>query len=246
MPATSSKNAEAEGESAGPVTAATDRLLATTSTFDAEALTASSLCAGWTRAHVLAHLARNADALTNLLTWARTGTENFMYPSKEQRDADIETGASQPLDDLIDDLKRASDRFASAVTELPAAAWQQEVRMGPGGSGPTIPARRTLWARLQELEVHHVDLDAGYAPDDWPDMFVRRALAETIRGFGQRDDVPDVTLAIDGTTARIGNGGHVTVKGPPRQILAWLIGRSSGERLETTPAQPLPRLPQWK
>src|SRR3954447_4566989 len=30
---------------------------------------------GWTRAHVVAHLARNADALINLCTWARTGVE---------------------------------------------------------------------------------------------------------------------------------------------------------------------------
>jgi maleylpyruvate isomerase len=28
---------------------------------------------GWTRGHLLTHVARNADALRNLLTWARTG-----------------------------------------------------------------------------------------------------------------------------------------------------------------------------
>ena len=31
-----------------------------------------SRLSGWTRGHVLSHLARNADALVNLLTWART------------------------------------------------------------------------------------------------------------------------------------------------------------------------------
>ncbi len=35
----------------------------------------------WTRADVVAHMARNADALMNLLAWARTGDEKPMYPS---------------------------------------------------------------------------------------------------------------------------------------------------------------------
>ena len=39
----------------------------------------------WSRAHVVAHLARNAEALGRLLTWARTGVENPMYPSREAR-----------------------------------------------------------------------------------------------------------------------------------------------------------------
>ena len=37
-----------------------------------EAFRAPSALPGWTRAHVLTHLARNADAMVNLLTWART------------------------------------------------------------------------------------------------------------------------------------------------------------------------------
>ena len=57
---------------------------------------APSLLPGWTRAHVVAHLARNAEALTRLATWARTGVETPMYVSPEQRDAEIETSARQP------------------------------------------------------------------------------------------------------------------------------------------------------
>jgi maleylpyruvate isomerase len=34
---------------------------------------APSALPGWSRAHVLTHVARNADAMINLLTWARTG-----------------------------------------------------------------------------------------------------------------------------------------------------------------------------
>ena len=36
-----------------------------------EAFAKPSSLPNWTRAHVLTHVARNADALINLLTWAR-------------------------------------------------------------------------------------------------------------------------------------------------------------------------------
>ena len=51
---------------------ATSRLLATAGSLDADP-SAPSLLPGWTRGHVLTHVARNADSLVNLLTWARTG-----------------------------------------------------------------------------------------------------------------------------------------------------------------------------
>ena len=40
-----------------------------------EELDRPSLLPGWDRRHVLAHVARNADALRNLLTWAETGVK---------------------------------------------------------------------------------------------------------------------------------------------------------------------------
>ncbi len=46
---------------------------------------------------MLTHVARNADAMINLLTWARTGVPTPAYASDQQRDADIEAGAgAQP------------------------------------------------------------------------------------------------------------------------------------------------------
>jgi hypothetical protein len=36
---------------------------------------------GWSRGHVLTHLARNADGGRRLLVWARTGVESFEYAS---------------------------------------------------------------------------------------------------------------------------------------------------------------------
>ena len=68
-------------------------LLSTTATLDDASITAPSLCEGWTRAHVVTHIARNADAICNLVHWATTGEPTPMYASPESRDADIAEGA---------------------------------------------------------------------------------------------------------------------------------------------------------
>ena len=72
---------------------ATSRLVRTADALtDAEAA-GPSLLPGWTRGHVLTHLARNADALVGLVDGALTGVAAPMYPSVEARAADIEAGA---------------------------------------------------------------------------------------------------------------------------------------------------------
>ena len=236
---------EAEAASVGPVTAATERLIRTAEAFDADALREPSLCTGWSRAHVLSHVARNADALGNLLRWATTGVQTPMYLSAEARAADIEAGAERGPSEIVDDLAGTAERFSAAVTAVPDEAWERQVRMGAAAAGRTIPARRTLWERLKELELHHVDLDAGYTPDEWASWFVDRALAETLNRFGRRDDVPEVTLVIGGATERFGSGGGATITGSARPMLGWLTGRSAGDGLKVEPRGALPALPPW-
>jgi maleylpyruvate isomerase len=235
----------AEGASVGPVSAATERLIRTVETFDADAIRQPSLCTGWTRAHVLSHVARNADALANLLRWATTGVETPMYPSSEAREADIDAGAEREPAEIIEDLRAAAERFSAEVSAVPDEAWERQVRMGAAAAGRTIPARRVLWERLKELELHHVDLDAGYTPRDWAPRFVDRALAETVRRFNRRDDVPELTLVIDDATEQLGSGGETTVTGSATPMLGWLTGRSAGNGLQVDPPGPLPALPPW-
>jgi len=75
---------------------------------------------GWSRAHVVAHLAANADAVGNLITWARTGVETPMYSSPQQRAEDIEAGSVRSLEDLRDWFDRSADRLAAAMDGLTA------------------------------------------------------------------------------------------------------------------------------
>ena len=59
---------------------ATDRLLAGLDRLTERDVRGPSLLPGWTRAHVLTHLARNADGLAVLAHNARTGEDRPMYP----------------------------------------------------------------------------------------------------------------------------------------------------------------------
>ncbi|MER7460696.1 maleylpyruvate isomerase family mycothiol-dependent enzyme [Micromonospora sp. NPDC126480] len=228
----------------GEVDDATARLLRTSAAFDDADLAAPSLLPGWTRGHVLAHLARNADGFVNLLTAARTGEPIPMYASPAAREADIEAGAPRPPEEQLDDLRRSADRFAEAVAAMPVEAWGAtvETRRGPW------PAAMLVWGRLRELEVHHVDLAAGYGPADWPEVFGHRLLHEVATGLAGRADAPPMVLRFDGSRHELVVGDRAaapTVTGAAAQLAAWLIGRSPGTVLTVTPDGPLPTPPEW-
>ncbi|MBO0807600.1 MAG: maleylpyruvate isomerase N-terminal domain-containing protein, partial [Actinobacteria bacterium] len=153
---------------------ATGRLLGTIAGLTEAQARAPSLLPGWTRGHVLTHIARNADGLANLLRWARTGTQTPMYASSAARDADIEAGAGRPAAELAADVRESASAFADEAARVPADSWTVLVTRTPGGAG--FPARQALLRRRSELEIHHVDLGAGYRPEDWPADFVAEAL----------------------------------------------------------------------
>jgi maleylpyruvate isomerase len=222
---------------------ATGRLLDTAAGLDDTGVAGPSLLPGWTRGHVLAHVARNADGLTNLLTWARTGTRTPQYPSWERRNEDIEAGAARPAGTHLADLRAAVDRFTAAAAAMSPANWAVVL-----DTEHPQPAARVPWRRLREVEVHHVDLAAGYRPADWPDAFSHRLLHEVCTHFGGRPEGPSLIVhALDlGHDMVIGDrDGAPTVTGPAYALAGWLTGRTRGEGLTVSPAGPLPALPDW-
>ncbi|MBM0235802.1 maleylpyruvate isomerase family mycothiol-dependent enzyme [Micromonospora sp. STR1_7] len=228
----------------GEVDAATGRLLRTAASLDAADLAGASLLPGWTRGHVLAHLARNADGFVNLLTAARTGQPVPMYSSLAGRTADIDAGAGRPPAEHLDDLRRTADRFAEAVAAMPVEAWAATVqaRLGPW------PAALLVWGRLREIEVHHLDLAAGYRVADWSEAFAHRLLHEVSTHYGNRPAPPSMVLRFDGSQHELVIGDRVgapIVAGPAPDLAAWLIGRDGGDALAVTPDGPLPTPPEW-
>lgn len=194
---------------------------------------APSLLPGWSRAHLLTHLARNADALGNLLTWARTGTETPMYPDPATRLDDIETGARRPAAEVVADLGEADARLLQAMATLPEPAWAAPVR---SALGRTIPASEVPWLRTREVWIHAVDLAGGGVDfDAFPADLVDALLTDAGRTVGGKEGCPPVVLRPTdrARTWALGPAGEPggqpagEVRGPAAGLAGWLLGRDT-------------------
>jgi len=157
----------------------TDRLLAAVEKLDDSSVAAPSLLPGWTRGHVLAHLARNADALGNVLAGRP------MYADAETREADIERDAPRPLAAQLEDLRTSAADLERAMVDRADEQWGVTValRNGVTDLASSVPFRRRI-----EVELHHVDLGLGFGTEDLDTDFVRLDLPHWVDQLGDRLD----------------------------------------------------------
>jgi maleylpyruvate isomerase len=224
--------------------AETDKLSASVGRLeDSQAQRDASRLPGWSRAHVLVHVARNADGLRNLLLSARTGTPLRMYASPRTRLADIDAGVTRPADVIAADALESSARFLVEARAMPPQAWESNVAFSSGQPDPpVIVAPRLLEMRLQEVTLHHVDLDVDYEFDDVPKRLLLGFL-ERFKTHRQRQGV-QLTIHLDGPDhpSTAGDPAVPVVEGDAAALVAWLAGRSQlGVRCD----QPLPQLPSF-
>ncbi|MBY8861902.1 maleylpyruvate isomerase family mycothiol-dependent enzyme [Nocardia sp. CA2R105] len=156
---------------------------------------------GWTRKHLLAHVAANADALGHLVHWAATGEPTPMYSSPAQRSADIESGATLSASELRTWVPRSAQRLTDAMAALTEPQWHTEVRTAQGRA---VPATEIPWLRAREVCVHAVDLGTGVRFADLPEEFLT-ALVADISAKRELRAIPD---------------------GPLPEVAAYLAGRS--------------------
>ena len=165
-----------------------------------EGFGADTLLPGWTRRHLVAHLAGNAEALGNLVTWAATGVETPMYASTDERAAGIARGATLSAAELTVWERRSAATLADGLAGLTDDQWTHEVRTI---QGRRLPATEIPWLRAREVLVHAVDLDTGITFADLPEDFLGALAADIV---DKRGDVP-------------------AVDGPLPEVTAWLAGR---------------------
>lgn len=214
------------------VEAATARLLSTVNSLPDADWAAPSHCAGWSRAHVIAHLALNAEGLAGVLRGIAEGRPRTMYTSNDDRDRDIEEMATEPPDRLRERLRSAAAAFDAALAASGPVPEGTTFERTPGGQ--VMPADVVPMLRLREVEIHHADLDAGYGWADWP--------LETARSFLDRDvrhyQGPELTLAPTDHPARwtVGDAGEeaVVVSGPIGALAWWSTGRDPGAVLSSS------------
>jgi len=180
------------------------RLLRWVADLDDDGARAPSRLPGWSRGHLVTHLARNADSVVRRLAAAREGRVADQYEGGAAgRAAEIEVGAPRSAADLLADLRTACAEVDVALAAHPEDRWGDLSRGVDGDEAPvaTLPFRR--W---REVEVHLVDLDVGYEPSDWPAALVERWLPELLPRLAGRSE--------------------------PAPLLAWLLRRGPAPLLD--------------
>lgn len=221
--------------------AGTERLISTVAALSDAALREPSGLPNWSRAHVVAHVARNAEALGRLAHWAATGDETPMYPDLDARDADIERTAANPAAILRADLATTAADLEQRFGKLDDAAWSTTVR---SVLGRELPGRELPWMRIREVWLHSLDLDAGVRIADFPPALVDALVDDVGAVVGDKPDCPPVTLRPtdrDRAWALGRDGARIEVTGTAADLLAWVSGRGSAG---LAPAS-LPTLPPW-
>jgi len=208
-------------------------------------LDGDSLLPGWSRRHVIAHVAYNARGIVRLVTWARTDVETPMYASNAARDGDIATGAELDREALRTLFDVATIQLDAAWRRLTPETWSHPVRTP---SGREIPVSETVWMRNQELWVHTIDLATGASFDDVPVEVLDRLLTEITTVWTTRGDGGGLVLSVTGAhpERRLGDLGSeepVVVSGSLAGLVQWATGRGGSGVTSSTgiPADP----PRW-
>ena len=217
---------------------ATTRYLEALTQLDDESAGRPSVLPGWSRGHVVAHLSRNADAFTQVLTQVSSGEPASMYASNEARDSDIDEVAALSPSALRERLLASSGLFAESVGHLTEEGWAEEIERVPGGMHFTvasIPARRRT-----EVEIHHADLGLAYTCDDWPGDFCA-ALIPVMTARLQDRDQGFTVVATDLNRSWDVAGGGPEISGTGGHLGWWLSGRGGEERLSGD----VPEIGEW-
>lgn len=204
--------------------AATARLLRHLDAVPGEQLCVASRLPGWSRAHVVAHLAGNALSHVRMLDGCLAGDVRTQYEGgREAREAAIAELGADPTG-AVAEHRRACAELDQRWTLMGPEHWTRRVlRL----DGRPEPATGLAWSRRREVEVHRVDLGTEYGPGDWPQDFARRLREELVERTGMRPVVEE------------------RVRGSDAAVAAWLSGRSDGADLTVFGHDPLPVPPPW-
>lgn len=176
----------------------TQLLLSTVEELSDADFAAPSRLPGWSRAHVVAHVHFNAEALRRLVGWARTGVSAPMYESKQHRDDEIESGALLPAARLRELVRQSAAALAREYDELPAEGLQRQVRTAQGN---LVPASLLPWLRTREVLVHAVDLDSGADFTGLPDDLLRALLVDVLDRRLAAGEGPALAMWLTGRSA---------------------------------------------
>jgi maleylpyruvate isomerase len=215
----------------------TDMFLATVASLSDDEMTAASLCEGWTRADVIAHVASSGRALVHLIDWAVSGEERPLYASKEARAQEIAALAALPRQELLTEVQASAADFAEQAQRLCGHLGAEEVSVG----GKSIPATSVVALRIAEVVVHHHDLNTAWTIEEADPDSLLNAIEAVVRTLRAKD-APGMTLVTEERDEWVIGDGALKVTSDREGLLQWLA-RGDAEHVEA--AAPLPVLPAW-
>jgi len=174
---------------------------------------APTCCAGWTTAHLAAHVVVRDSRLDAMPGF---GVERFWS-----------AGPLSRWSHRLEDRTRAATPYAELV---------ERVRSGPPAWSPVrLPAVDRL-VNGSEFVIHHEDVRRarpGWSPRALPHRD-QDELWAMVKGFARLARKPLVLRRSDATGVehRVGSGTPRTVTGEPLEMLLWLSGRRDVARVE--------------
>ena len=221
--------------------AGTRRLVRTVDGLSDEQWSQPSLLPGWSRAHVVAHLTLNAEGLSAALEGVHEGRPVPMYPSQEQRDADIvELATSAQPSELRDRFLASTTVIGEWVEELADNLADHVIERVPGGR--TFPAGAVGAMRVREVEIHHADLGLDHTAANWSPEFVALLLETRASSYDGAEGFTAHATDLDRSWT-FGTGGP-TVSGAGSALAWWATGRGTGDGLTSDDGR-VPRIEAW-
>jgi maleylpyruvate isomerase len=199
-------------------------VMATVTSLDDDEVRKPTKCEGWTRAHVIAHLALDADAMTNLATWAASGQETPAYASREKRNADIEAAAGRSV-------------AFQALTDGVPVPTLPTVLSGEINAF-SLPARRTT-----ELIVHHDDLDTTWEWHEADPEAILDAIEVCVLRLQADPHSPGLRIVAGEGEEWVVGDGSFRIEGYYEELLPFLAREQVEEGLQYEGE--LPNLPPW-
>ena len=177
---------------------------------------------GWTRGHVLSHLARNAESHVHVLQCAARGEVGEQYVGgAKARKQGIETHALDSAESLVASVRKSIYALEGQWAATNSEGWQGH---GVNSAGATIAMSDIVFLRWREVEVHHADLALDFTFADWNSTYVRYELDRQVMMWRASKPmgltpVPKIALQL-----------------PPSERLAWFLGRTEVEGLPKVPS----------
>ena len=176
---------------------------------------------GWTRGHVLSHLARNAESHVHVLQCAARGEVGEQYVGgAKARKQGIEAHAADSAEELVASVRKSIYALEGQWAATNSEGWQGH---GINSAGASIAMSDIVFLRWREVEVHHADLALAFTFANWNSTYVRYELDRQVMMWRASKPmgltpVPKIALQLS-----------------PNERLAWFLGRTEVEGLPKPP-----------